>query len=171
MRITPIEFNGIPLSYQYATAGEQGRTFPIINGKAAFDVVALIVKGTVSRTIADTGEKLEDRGAGWFSLENQSGFGPDKNCSVQTSYPTDSEIIFFQMAGNEAAAANLTLIRMKTGEELLLDSKNSYFLVKGEIQNGDQALTGPVEMPTVNADYTIKAVYDCYIWNFAPIAK
>ena len=171
MRYEQIQFNGVTLIHQFAEANDQGRSFPVNQGKVAMDVAALILKGKVSRTIKETGEKLEDRGPGWFSLENTNQMNPDQTCTIDITYPESSEVIFFPQLGNEAAFSKLTLIRLKANETCSLTVGNAYFLASGALSKDEQSFTGPAALPTFDTDVSVKALSDVYIFNFGSIVK
>ena len=112
--------------------------------------------GEVECVVKDTGEKLENRKAGWLNIENTQN-GAKGSGTLLVTPLVDSEWFCIGRDLNKSRGLpNLQSVILQSGEQTMLPKDTNFFLAKGVIMAGTKNFVGPCQVRVRTADTTIK---------------
>jgi hypothetical protein len=111
--------------------------------------------GEVECIVKETGEKLENRKAGWLNTENKHN-GASTTGTLLVKPITDAEWFCVSYANNSKFLPNLQSVILKPTEKKVLPVGTDFFLARGEVvANAFRTFIGPCQIRVRTSDVTL----------------
>jgi len=160
MNIKPIAIFG---NLGFLCQASPGESRSVVLGQDGLVTYGLyyIVKGRAVNYIAETGEVVGDRYAGWLSLEHTDA-GASTAGTLISTYVEDTEWVCIHRDKNPRGLANYSSLIVEAGETIDLADNSNIFLVRGILKIGDREFIGPKQVRIRSGDvqgYVVEKMY------------
>lgn len=152
MKFTPMAAFGTVVVVATADAGDTREVALDKNGVTSSGNY-FYTHGSVSVTVKETGEVLEDRTPGWLNTEHpKSGAATTGTLLLTFSEPT--EWLCIPHVNNKQGLPEVSSVIVTVGESITLAMGSNLYLVRGEFEINSRQFTGPTQIRIRSGEVT-----------------
>jgi hypothetical protein len=115
-----------------------------------------IISGRSEVTVVETGERLQDRTAGWLNSEKNSIAATTGN--IQCLYPEETRWVCVPYVSNPKGVPSVTSLLVEEGQSENFENGSNIFLVDGQLSIGEKTFTGPTQIRVRKGDVVATAL-------------
>lgn len=168
MKSTPVATFGTVAFVCEAPAGESQTV--ALGAAGLYDTgYYYVTSGRMELTLAATGERLQDRTAGWYNMDHQNA-GASEAGDLLVVYAEDTAWVCIPKNFNGQGLPPLTSLTLSDGEHSVIPRNSNLFLARGTIEINAVRYTGPTQLRVRTADMDACSIGPSFSLFFPPQA-